>query len=198
MDNDRIIRSAERYVRELFRGNSGGHDADHTLRVYRNAMLLADTEPGCDRTVVALAALLHDADDHKLFRTENNRNAREFLKENNIPDETADSICEIINGVSFSRNRGRVPGTVEGRIVQDADRLDSIGAVGIARTFAYGGEHGRPMSESVQHFHDKLLLIGDRMNTSAATEIAMKRHSRLVRFLEELAEETGDSSGLRR
>ena len=194
MDNDRIIQNAERYVRELFRGNSGGHDAEHTLRVYRNAMLLADTEPGCDRAVVALAALLHDADDHKLFHTENNRNAREFLKESNVPDETADRICEIINGVSFSRNRGRIPDTVEGQIVQDADRLDSIGAVGIARTFAYGGEHGRPMSESVQHFHDKLLLIRDLMNTPAAKELAQRRHFWLVAFLEELDAETGGTA----
>lgn len=194
MDSKRITENAAEYVRELFRGNSGGHDAEHTLRVYRNAMLLADTEPGCDRTVVALAALLHDADDHKLFRTENNRNARQFLKENSVPDETADRICRIINGVSFSQNRGRVPDTVEGRIVQDADRLDSIGAVGIARAFAYGGEHGRPMSESVQHFHDKLLLIKDLMNTPAAREIALKRHSWLEAFLEELDAETGGTA----
>ena len=194
MNDQQVIENTIAYIRVLFRGNSGGHDAEHTLRVYRNAMMLADTEPGCDRTVTALAALLHDADDHKLFHTENNLNARIFLKENNVPDETADRICAIINGVSFSRNRDRAPNTVEGRIVQDADRLDSIGAVGIARAFAYGGEHGRPMSESVQHFHDKLLLLKDMMNTPAAKKIALKRHSRLVTFLEDLDEETGGIS----
>ena len=193
MNCDSVIDSAVGYVTGLFQNDSGGHDAEHTLRVRRLAMRLADSEPECDRAVVELAALLHDADDHKLFHTENNRNAREFLARNGIGGDMADRICAVINSVSFSQNRGRVPETIEGRIVQDADRLDAIGAVGIARTFAYGGEHGRPLSESVQHFGEKLLLLRDMMNTEAAKTIAEKRHALMETFLEELARELDGS-----
>ena len=103
-----------------------------------------------------------------------------------------DRICRIINSVSFSQNRGRRPETIEGQIVQDADRLDAMGAVGIARTFAFGGEHGRPLRESVQHFYDKLLLLRDLMNTGAGRELAEKRHIFLESFLREYLEETGE------
>ena len=190
MDTD-IVSSAISFIRELFRGDAGGHDAEHSLRVYRNAMRLADAEPACDREIAALAALLHDADDSKLFPTENNANARAFLRRNCVPEDRIDRICEVINGVSFSKNGDRAPSTPEGRIVQDADRLDALGAVGIARTFAYGGAHGRPMSESVQHFYDKLLRLKDRMNTEAAKAEAEARHARLETFLNEWYEETG-------
>ena len=185
-----IIGRAEEYVTELFRANAGGHDAEHTLRVWRTAAKLAAEEPGCDALLAELAALLHDADDHKLFATENNANARAFLAQNGVPEETADRICEIINSVSFSRNRDRAPATPEGRVVQDSDRLDAIGAVGIARTFAYGGEHGRPMSDSIRHFYDKLLLLKDRMNTDAGRRMAERRHAVLEEFLREYGEET--------
>ncbi len=189
MDDRVIIDKAVSYIRELFQGNSGGHDAAHSLRVYRNAMKIAGQEPGCDESVIALAALLHDADDPKLFQTENNRNARSFLEENGVSEERIDQICRVINGVSFSKNRGRRPDTLEGRIVQDADRLDAIGAVGIARTFAFGGEHGRTLEDTVQHFYDKLLLLKDLMNTEPAKKLAEERHSTMERFLKELSQE---------
>ena len=187
-----LIRSTIAYIEDLFRGNAGGHDAAHSLRVYRNAMKIAETEPEADKEIVALAALLHDADDHKLFHTENNENTRSFLMENRVPEETIDQICAAINAVSFSQNRGKRPDTIEGRIVQDADRLDALGAIGIARTFAYGGEHGRPLHESVQHFHDKLLLLKDTMNTESGRALAEGRHAFLEAFLRELEEETVD------
>ena len=180
------------YIRDLFQGNSGGHGADHTLRVYHNAMMIAKEEPSCDETIVMLAALLHDADDHKLFHTENNANARAFLKSLEIPDKTIETVCEAINSVSFSQNKGSVPRTLEGQIVQDADRLDAIGAVGIARTFAYGGEHGRSMEETVQHFYDKLLLLKEEMNTEEAKALAEKRHAFMEEFLREYFAETED------
>lgn len=177
------------YIRALFRDNTDGHGADHTLRVYRNAVQIAENEPGCDRELIVLAALLHDADDHKLFRTENNANARAFLAENGVPEDRADRICEVINAVSFSRNRGKVPETPEGKIVQDADRLDALGAVGIARTFAYGGKNGRSLEDSVQHFYDKLLLLRDMMNTETGKQLADGRHAFLEAFLQELEKE---------
>ncbi|MBE5841495.1 MAG: HD domain-containing protein [Butyrivibrio sp.] len=190
MSESEIISKAVEYVRELFAGNSDGHGADHTMRVYYNAKKIMESYPEADSFVISLAALLHDADDHKLFKTENNANARTFLSRMDVSSDKADFICEVINGVSFSQNRGKIPETLEGQIVQDADRLDAIGAIGIARTFAYGGKVGRPLDKSVKHFYDKLLLLKDEMNTDAAKDIAKKRHEYMNAFLEEYREET--------
>ena len=186
---ERAVDNAIAYIEELFRGNAGGHDAAHTLRVYRNALKIAEKEPDCDVETAALAALLHDADDYKLFATENNANARRFLAENGATGGETERICAVINAVSFSKNRGRVPETLEAKVVQDADRLDAIGAIGIARTFAYGGEHGRSLDESVQHFYDKLLLLKDLMNTEAGKALAEERHAFLEEFLRRYREE---------
>ncbi|MBE7008042.1 MAG: HD domain-containing protein [Ruminococcaceae bacterium] len=191
--NNTIIPATIAYIQDLFRGNSGGHDAAHSLRVYRNALLIAEGEPGCDTEIIALAALLHDADDHKLFQTEGNANARSFLNAQKVAPEKIERICEAINAVSFSQNRGRRPETLEGRIVQDADRLDALGAIGIARTFAYGGEHGRSLDESVAHFHEKLLLLKDELNTETARRLAEPRHAFLERFLEEYEKESNQT-----
>ena len=188
--SEKLIENAAAYIRALFAGNAGGHDAAHTFRVYHTALWIAGKEPECDREIVALAALLHDADDHKLFQTEGNENALRFLRDNIVPEERIERILEAVNSVSFSQNRGHVPESLEGKIVQDADRLDAMGAIGIARTFAYGGEHGRPLRASVEHFHDKLLRLKDTMNTEAARELAEKRHAFLESFLKELSEET--------
>ncbi|MCR4751853.1 MAG: HD domain-containing protein [Eubacterium sp.] len=189
MDKE-LINAAIAYIQELFRDNAGGHDAEHTMRVYRNACEIADTEPECDRKIVALAALLHDADDHKLFQTENMANARRFLENSGVSDMEIEAVCCAIRSVSFSKNRGRKPDTIEGMIVQDADRLDAMGAVGIARTFAYGGEHGRPMEDSIGHFHEKLLLLRKLMNTEMGKEMAESRHRFLEEFLREYRSET--------
>ena len=159
MDDQKLINDAIDYMARLLGGNSGGHDAAHSVRVYENALKIAEKEPACDMTVVALASILHDVDDHKLFDSVNNDNARKFLEGKNISDEKIDEICCVINSVSFSKNRGKKPETIEGKIVQDADRLDALGAIGIARTFAYGGEHGRSIEDSVQHFYDKLVIL---------------------------------------
>ena len=185
-----IIERAKSYIQKLFSENSGGHDAGHSLRVYANALEIACGECPCDMFVVSLAALLHDVDDHKLFDTADNQNARTFLAANGVSDSLIDTICTVINSVSFSQNRGKAPSSLEAKIVQDADRLDAIGAIGIARTFAYGGEHGRSMEASISHFHEKLLLLKDLMNTDAAKAIAIKRHDFMVKFLEEWDRET--------
>lgn len=186
---DALCERARKYITDLFGAGSGGHGVDHALRVYQNAMTIAAEEPSCDLFTVRLAALLHDADDHKLFQTVNNANARSFLRENHIEETRIDRICEVINSVSFSQNRGQRPSTPEGCIVQDADRLDAMGAIGIARTFAYGGEHGRSLQASVQHFHDKLLQLKDLMNTETGKKLAQTRHAYLEDFLEELKTE---------
>ena len=191
MNKEDIIQQAVAYIKLLFAGNSDGHDAEHTMRVYRNAQFILESYPEADRFITLLAALLHDADDHKLFKTENHENARCFLREHGIADETIRTICEIIGAVSFSQNRGKTPETLEGKIVQDADRLDALGAVGIARTFAYGGKAGRSLDDSIQHFHEKLLLLKDEMNTDAAKQIAVLRHRYMEEFLYEYNRETG-------
>ncbi|MBQ3652508.1 MAG: HD domain-containing protein [Clostridia bacterium] len=185
-----LVQAAMAYVQDLFQNDFGGHDAAHTLRVYRNALAIAEAEPSCDREIVALGALLHDVDDHKLFATENNENARRFLTAHGVDGGRIEAVCRVINAVSFSQNRGRRPETPEGRIVQDADRLDALGAVGIARTFAYGGAHGRSLEASIQHFHEKLLLLRDELNTETARRLAEKRHGFLNAFLAEYGEET--------
>ncbi len=185
MGEETAVDAARDYIQDLFRENTDGHGAAHTMRVYRNAMLIAETEPEADRFLVAVSALLHDADDPKLFQTENNANARQLLEKLDVCPKTADEICRIINAVSFSKNRDRRPETTEGRIVQDADRLDAIGATGIARTFAYGGKHGRTPENSIAHFYEKLLLLKDMMNTEKGKKMAEERHAFLELFLKQ-------------
>ena len=186
---DKIIDYAFKYIEDLFKNDFGGHDVEHSKRVYQNALLIAKSEPECDMFVVSLAALLHDVDDHKLFHTENNANARAFLERFLIDQNQIDRICELINGISFSKNRGIRPKTLEGKIVQDADRLDAIGAIGIARTFAFGGERKRPLNATVQHFYDKLLLLKDEMNTTEGKRLAVHSHQLMADFLHELNNE---------
>ena len=186
----KITDAAIEYIRQLFAENADGHGLEHALRVYRTALHLAKSAPAADPLVVALGALLHDADDHKLFHTEHNANARRFLTEQGVDAETADRICGAINAVSFSQNRGKRPETIEGQLIQDADRLDAIGAVGIARTFAYGGKHGRTPEDSIAHFHEKLLLLKDLMNTEQAKALAEERHAFMEAFLRQWDRET--------
>ena len=196
--NEKIIDSAIEYIKTLFHENADGHDTAHSLRVYSNAMSIyqsmVNAGTSCNKGIIALASLLHDVDDHKLFKTENNANARTFLESNHIIESTIGSIITVINGVSFSRNRDRIPETLEGKIVQDADRLDAMGAIGIARTFAFGGSHGRDLDASIAHFYDKLLLLKDAMNTDAAKVIAEERHAYMLSFLEEYKKETAKTT----
>lgn len=190
-DEEKLIKEAREYARALFKRAGGSHDFEHTLRVFENAMKIAEGEPSCDRNLAALEALLHDVDDHKLFSTENNANARAFLEAHGVSPEMTERICRDIASVSFSKNRGRRPETPEGRVVQDADRLDAMGAIGVARAFAYGGEHGRSIADSVQHFYDKLLRLKELMNTETGRQMAEQRHAFLEAFLREYFEEEG-------
>lgn len=189
MQAESIVDEAIRFIDGLFHGNSDGHGFDHTMRVFHTAMLIAEAEKACSRETVALAALLHDVDDYKLFATENNANARAFLTAQHVDPCRIEEICAAINSVSFSKNRDKRPGSIEGQIVQDADRLDAIGAVGIARTFAFGGSRGRSLEDSIRHFHEKLLLLKDLMNTAKAKEMAESRHRFMEAFLSEWEKE---------
>ncbi len=195
--------TAVSYLRELFAGDSGGHGLDHTLRVYRTALAICGAEGG-DEDIVSLAALLHDADDPKLFSTEDLANARGFLRSNGL-SPLEGPVCDVIRTVSFRSDDTVAPDTLEGKIVQDADRLDAMGAIGIARTFAYGGSHGRPIYDpehpprphvseaeyrnqkgsSLNHFYEKLLLLKDLMNTETGRRMAERRHAFLEDYLKE-------------
>ena len=207
MQNELISRAAE-YVRAKFENEYSGHDWFHTLRVFKAATRIAEAE-GADVETVQLAALLHDVDDRKLSPETyaDKANARSFLSANNVDESRIDEICRIIGEISFAENC--VPSTLEGKCVQDADRLDAIGAIGIARAFAYGGNHNRLMyhpdvkpnlnmskeeyvnsnSTTVNHFHEKLFKLTDMMNTDTAKAIAKERDSYMKDFIAEFLDE---------
>ncbi len=207
MDEGTFERAKE-FARKLFEGDSSGHDIYHTVRVHDLARTICAQEGG-DMDMVRLAALLHDVDDRKLFGDNGFMNARTFMDSESIPVEDQLFICDIISQVSFKGKDSVVPGTLEGKIVQDADRMDAIGAIGIARAFAYGGSKGRAMyipgdapkegmsekeyfsnqGTSVNHFHEKLLLLKDMMNTETAKRMAQHRHDYMVGYLDEFMSE---------
>lgn len=204
-----IIKNALVYIKEVFSEDCSGHDYHHSVRVYKNALNIAHKEGG-NIFLIKLSALLHDVDDRKLFDTSGKLlNARRFLIENCVDDTSINEICKIIKSVSFRGNETVIPDSIEGRIIQDADRLDAIGAIGIARTFAYGGYKGRPIYEphekpidtmtaieyenhistSINHFDEKLLKLKNLMNTDTARSLAEKRHSFMKEYLEEFINE---------
>ena len=190
MDEQKIIEATEAYIRRLFEDNSDGHDDNHTLRVRTLALRIAASHPEADLFVIEMAALLHDADDHKLFPASPGDpecpNARRFMACHDIGTDTIDEICRSISSVSFSRNRANKPPSIEAAIVQDADRLDATGAIAIARTFAYGGSRNRPLAESAEHLREKCMTLASAMNTPEAHEMAQSRHAFLAAFLDEL------------
>ena len=198
-------------MHEIFARDFSGHDFYHTMRVYKTAVQIAVRE-NADILTVQLAALLHDVDDIKLSPTTYSvkKNAVDFMKQNKLSDEIINSVCKIIEEVSFAGTDSVVPSSIEGKCVQDADRLDAIGAVGIARAFAYGGNKGRKMydpdikpmtnmnkeqyrqndnSTTINHFYEKLLLLKDMMNTETAKKIAERRHAFMQTYLDEFLAE---------
>lgn len=209
MQNE-IIEHALEYVKKTFENDYSGHDYFHTLRVYRMATRIAEQEKA-NVELVQLAALLHDVDDIKLSpKTHKYKdNARGFLRENGVDEMTIDAICEMIGEVSFAGKDSVVPRTLEGKCVQDADRLDAIGAIGIARAFAYGGSHNRMMyhpdskpnmnmsgeeyhnhvSTTINHFYEKLFLLKDMMNTNTAKKIAEGREQYMKDYISEFMDE---------
>ena len=188
-----MINKAMDYARNIFEADASGHDFDHTMRVYRMAVRIAEEE-GADLQSVSLAALLHDVDDRKLSPEtyENKDRAVFFLRQNGMSEDEISDVVQIISEISFSAGNG-APSTLEGMCVQDADRLDAMGAIGIGRAFAFGGSRGRRMHDpegqdkesTVQHFYDKLLLLKDRMNTATGKKLAARRDAVLRDFLEE-------------
>lgn len=207
---EKIIENALKYVKEYFKEESSGHDYFHTLRVYKIAKTIA-LEEKADINIVMLAALLHDVDDVKISpKTSINKdNARMFLSNNKVDQQTIDIICNIIDEISYKGKDSITPKTIEGKIVQDADRLDALGAIGVARAFAYGGNHNRVMhdpeekpnldmnekeyrnhiSTTINHFYEKLLNLKKLINTNYARKIAEERENYMKNFLKEFLDE---------
>ena len=205
-----MIQQALSYVEEFFNRDFSGHDYFHTLRVFKMATHIAQAE-NADLQTVQLAALLHDVDDRKLSpeTTAEKTNARRFLSQQGMDAESISKICQIISDVSYAGKDSVVPATLEGKCVQDADRLDAIGAIGIARAFAYGGNHNRLMhhpdigpkmdmskeeyhnhkSTTINHFYEKLFLLTAMMNTPTAKEIALARERYMKEYIDEFMSE---------
>lgn len=212
MDKRKIIKEVENYVKKELAGDSTGHDWWHIRRVRQMAKAIAEKEGG-DLFVIELAALLHDIADWKFSNGDERAGSKKagvLLKKIGINEETTERVGEIVDNVSFKgagvENKIK---TKEGMIVQDADRLDVIGAIGAARVFAYGGSVGREIydpdikpkfhknfedykknkSSSINHFYEKVLLLKDRLNTKTARKIAVQRHKFLEKYLEQFFRE---------
>ncbi|HEU4496481.1 MAG TPA: HD domain-containing protein [Flavobacterium sp.] len=206
--NADLIENTISFVKKELENAEGGHDWFHIEKVYNSAMHISKNE-NCDKTIVALGALLHDIADSKFHggdETVGPRVAREFLESQNVPEEIIIHVVNIIENISFKGgNFERKFSSLELSVVQDADRLDAIGAVGIARCFNYGGFKNRPIynpeiapdlnmgkeeyknsvSPTINHFYEKLLLLKDRMNTASGKKIARERHVFMEKFLEQ-------------
>lgn len=204
-----LIEQCLSYIKQVFSGDASGHDYSHTMRVLRWAERLAKEE-GAELFPVQLAALLHDVDDRKLSPEthENKDRARAFMKDLGLDEELIKRVSLIIDEVSYG-GESKVPSTLEGACVQDADRLDALGAIGIARCFAYGGSGGLPMhdpdikprlnmtkeeyrsakSTSINHFYEKLFQLPALMNTESARLIAGKRAKYMEDFIDRFMKE---------
>ena len=194
MKQEAQLKEVRRYIRSVFQYDTTGHDFEHMRRVAQIAKKIA-IEEGADPFICELAGWLHDIGDHKLFtdpaQEVNKMNA--CLTSIDITEKQRKQLHDIIHTVSFSK--GLIPETKEGKIAQDADRLDAIGAIGIARTFQFGGAHNqliyheKQQQTSIGHFYDKLLKIKDLIQTATAKEIATERHLFMEKFLEQFYKE---------
>lgn len=199
-----VLKRTEDHIKELFDGEGSGHDWWHIFRVRNLALKISEHEGG-ERFTIEMAALLHDLDDWKLQTDNNASKAEVWLKQMDVEAAQQEKILQVISEVSFKGAEVETATTSkEAKIVQDADRLDAIGAIGIARTFAYGGNKNRLMYDpsippvmhnsfddykkstapTINHFYEKLLLLKERLNTSAALQIANERHVFMETFLD--------------
>lgn len=200
-----MIEAAEKFVKNELGKDSSGHDWHHIDRVRKNARLIWSKEQKGNWFIIEMAALLHDIPDEKLNETEEAGLAKldSFLSGLELESNIANLIKDCIETVSFKGGREIELNSIEAEIVQDADRLDALGAIGIARTFAYGGKKGHPIfdpgisvraemtleeyrtgnSSSINHFYEKLLKLKDKMNTEQAKKLAEERHAFMESFL---------------
>lgn len=219
MSDQNIIINTLAYIKKTFEGAEGGHDYWHTYRVWHNAKKIAQNE-SCDISVVELAALLHDVADSKFNQGDERigpETARSFLIAQNMDKTSIDHIVAIIENVSWKGGKSkRTHQSLELDIVQDADRLEAIGAIGIARTFNYGGHIGSEIfnpdnppnlnmtkeeyktnkSHTINHFYEKLLLLKDKMNTKTGKILAEQRHAYMLDFLQQFYTEASFDTDL--
>lgn len=207
-----LINKTIELVKEKLEGTESGHDWFHIERVWKLSLKIQEKEGG-DKLIIELAALLHDIADPKFHNGDETiatKIVTEFLTEQKVHQETIDKVIFIIENMSF-KNRNEAPKDLplELKIVQDADRLDAIGAIGIARTFNFGGyknnlmyhpdiepkltqskeEYKKSDGTTINHFYEKLLLLKDLLNTKTAKEIAEHRHQFMLQFLDEFYKE---------
>lgn len=214
MINKELINNTTAFVKQTLENAEGGHDWFHIERVYKNTLLIAKNEK-VDLLVVSLAALLHDIADSKFHdgdETVGPTIAKEFLISKTVPETVIEHIINIIKHISFKNTltNEAIPFTsLELAVVQDADRLDAIGAIGIARCFSYGGfknreiynpaikadlnmtkeQYKKSTAPSINHFYEKLLLLKDQMNTETGKQIAQQRHEFMETYLEQFYNE---------
>lgn len=214
MKTDALVAKTADFVKQKMYSDGAAHDWWHVYRVCRLAKHIAKQETGANMLIVELGALLHDIADWKFTGgdlTAGPRAAREWLTSQNAGDNITDSVAYVVEHVSFRGGTNtHVMQTIEGKIVQDADRLDALGAIGIARAFAYGGSKNRSLyepavgpskyesfeeykkkgdSSTINHFYEKLLLLKDLMNTKTGKQIAQHRHDFMEKYLAEFYKE---------
>jgi uncharacterized protein len=212
IQEEKIIAGTVVFVKKKLQNDYSGHDWGHIYRVWKMAFYLAEME-NANSFEVQLAALMHDLDDWKLNEKSDGSDlniVKDWLKLKEVKAPTELHVCKIIEELSFKGAGIETPmSSIEGKVVQDADRLDAIGAIGIARAFVYGGskkremhnpeikpvmhrsfdEYKRNQSTIINHFYEKLLLLKDLMNTDTAKRIANERHKFLEKFLEQFDSE---------
>ncbi|KAA0130367.1 HD domain-containing protein [Chryseobacterium sp. SN22] len=209
---NKLIGNTVEFVKEKLKGAEAGHDWFHIERVWKLSEKIAETEK-CNKEVVELSALLHDIADPKFHNGDETialKVSRVFLESQQVPEEVIGQVLFIIKNISF-KNRDEVPQDlpVELKIVQDADRIDAIGAIGIARTFNFGGfknnlmydpdiepklnmskeEYKKSNGTTINHFYEKLLLLKDLMNTEKGKQMAEERHGFMLKFLDQFYKE---------
>lgn len=213
MNTSQIIQNTIDFVKETLKNAEGGHDYFHIERVYKNSLAIAEKEKGADLLTVSLGALLHDIADSKFNNGDETigpKVASEFLASQNVDSKTIEHVKNIIENISFKGgNFNQKFKSLELDIVQDADRLDAIGAIGIARCFNYGGfknralynpeikpnlnmtkeEYKKSTAPTINHFYEKLLLLKDKMNTKTGKNIATERHQFMELFLNQFFNE---------
>ncbi|NAS10839.1 HD domain-containing protein [Poritiphilus flavus] len=214
MSNKEIVQRTKAFVKKSLEHAEGGHDWSHILRVYRSSLRIAEGEK-VDHLVVSLGALLHDIADSKFHNGDEEigpAKAKEFLETLPVQDNAKDHVVNIIRHISYKNSLDKAEAGFNSReleVVRDADRLDAIGAIGIARTFNYGGFRNRPLydpenppkpglskeeykknnSPTINHFYEKLLLLKDQMHTPTAKKLAEERHQFMLEYLRQFYRE---------
>ncbi|MER3375970.1 MAG: HD domain-containing protein [Allomuricauda sp.] len=214
MKKDHLIQNTIDFVKETLQHAEGGHDWFHIERVFNTTKLISQHEK-VDSLVVELAALLHDIADPKFYDGDENvgpNMARDFLKSQQVDNTTIDHVVNIIQHMSFKNSLDKSSATFSSKelqVVQDADRLDAMGAIGIARAFNYGGFKNRPLyhpnvppnlnmtkeeykksqAPTINHFYEKLLLLKEKMNTATGQKLAQERHQFMLVYLDQFYKE---------